>query len=447
MAPEKYASAADASEWLRQLFTQFGPDELLKMLDGMGLLTYSTADGWYYPVSESAQTVAAAFASALDRAGVKLLMEHKVTAIRKSTEGFTLTFEDRSELTCEKLLVAAGGKAYPTLGSRGECFPFLKALGHTVRPLLPALGPLSCEMKHYQKLRGVRLDAKVTLYAVERANSSSPLPKSELLSNMRSSKVGARYAVPLRSDPSSDSLSKAMPLHGNSGDTQTSNLDAKVSRDDVKRANSSSRLQDDLDQGRMDAKARHAVPLRPDMILAENTGNLIFTQWGLNGPAVMDLSHLVARNPGAKLELRLNFLPYHEEAVRAQIKAHRKEEVPLAVVPCSSLPPKLAQFLLAQAGLKGETALKQCSDSQLETLMEWITEFPVEVTGVRDFDTCQVTAGGVPVGEVDPLTMQSRLVPGLYLAGETLDVVGPCGGYNLQFAFSTGAVAGMGLGN
>jgi hypothetical protein len=98
-----------------------------------------------------------------------------------------------------------------------------------------------------------------------------------------------------------------------------------------------------------------------------------------------------------------------------------------------------------QDGLRLSTPLAECTDAQLEKLMGLITALPVKVTGVRDFDTCQVTAGGVPVNEVDPATMQSILVPGLFLAGETLDVVGPCGGYNLQFAFSTGAVAGIGM--
>jgi len=68
------------------------------------------------------------------------------------------------------------------------------------------------------------------------------------------------------------------------------------------------------------------------------------------------------------------------------------------------------------------------------------TRLPVK--GVRDFEYCQVSAGGVPVGEIDPLTMESHLVKRLYLTGETLDVVGPCGGFNLQYAFSSGAVAG-----
>jgi hypothetical protein len=131
--------------------------------------------------------------------------------------------------------------------------------------------------------------------------------------------------------------------------------------------------------------------------------------------------------------------------VRALIEKHRREPIPLEVIPCSSLPPKLSAFCIEKAGLKPAQTLADCSDKQLTALMELITAFPVAVTGVRGFDTCQVSAGGIPVSEVYPETMESRLIPGLYLAGETLDVVGPCGGYNLQFAFSTGAVAGQAM--
>jgi predicted Rossmann fold flavoprotein len=358
VSAEKYACAANSDPaWLETLFKQFGPDDLIRFLaEELGLLTYSTADGWVYPVSESAQTVVTAFDSALARAEITLLLGHRVTTIRKSSGGFRLTFADQSTLDCARLLVAAGGKAYPTLGSRGECFPALAELGHSVHPLVPALGPLSADMHLYQRLQGIRLDAHVTL--LERADH-------------------------------------------------------------------------DL--------------ARQDTSVAETTGNLIFTQWGLNGPAVMDLSHHVARNPQSHFSLRLNFLPQHEAQVRAQIEQHRRDPIPLEVIPCSSLPPKMTAFFIEQAGLKPGATLAQVSDAQLHKLMELITALPITVSGVRGFDTCQVSAGGVPLDEVDPQTMQSRLVPGLYLAGETLDVVGPCGGYNLQFAFSTGTVAGLGM--
>jgi predicted flavoprotein YhiN len=87
--------------------------------------------------------------------------------------------------------------------------------------------------------------------------------------------------------------------------------------------------------------------------------------------------------------------------------------------------------------------LNQLDDKTCKQLESFLKDIRLPIKGVRDFDYCQVSAGGVPVTQVDPSTMESMKVKGLYLTGETLDVVGPCGGYNLQFAFSSGALAGM----
>ena len=88
------------------------------------------------------------------------------------------------------------------------------------------------------------------------------------------------------------------------------------------------------------------------------------------------------------------------------------------------------------------SALWRRSGSSLEKLAETIADFDVPVTGVRGFDSAQVTAGGVKCAGFDASTMESRLVPGLYAAGEVLDVDGECGGYNLMFAFASGLLAG-----
>ncbi len=355
VSAERYTCADPA--WMATLLLKFGYENLMRFFESLGVLTWSTADGWTYPLSDSAQSVAAAFEPALRRAGVNVLLEHQITAIRKTEEGFALQIQGQEELTCDKLIVAAGGKAYPTLGSRGELFPVLKALGHTVLPLVPALAPVTCEMRDYRKLQGVRLDAHVMLYEERAGRGSAP----------------------------------TMQLVG------------------------------------------------------ETTGNIIFTEWGLNGPGVMDLSHHISRHPESRFVIRLNFLPRDEKAVRNLVQQHRREAMPLAVIPGSSLPPKLTAFLINKAGLHSDAALDQVSDAQLEKLFALITALPLQVTGVRGFEYCQVSAGGVPVTEVDPATMQSLNIPGLYLVGETLDVVGPCGGYNLQFAFSSGAAAGMAI--
>lgn len=334
--------------WMQTLLGRFGHPELIDFLNEIGVLTYSTSDGWCYPLSESAQTVVETFANALRLAGVELVLNTRVTAIRKSPAGFDLDLSSGATLSTQRLIVAAGGRAYPTLGSRGELFPFLKTLGHTIIPLSPALAPVTCDMKPYKSLSGIRLDAHVSLFE----NSS---------------------------------------------------------------------------------------------LLAETTGNLIFTDWGLNGPAVMDLSYHISARPSARLELTLNPLFAAEPALRDLIARKRTTPTQLRTLLGAALPPKLAPVLLARAGLTPDALVNQVNEYQLEKLLRICTALPFRVTGVRGFEYCQVSAGGVPVSEVDALNMRSLIVPGLSLVGETLDVVGPCGGYNLQFAFSSGAVAGMSI--
>jgi predicted flavoprotein YhiN len=100
--------------------------------------------------------------------------------------------------------------------------------------------------------------------------------------------------------------------------------------------------------------------------------------------------------------------------------------------------------MIHSAGLAPDTILSNIKKPQRDTLFHLLTHFQLKVTGTRGFDYCQVSTGGVSLMEVNPETMESLIIPGLFFAGEVLDVVGPCGGYNLQFAFSTGAIAGMG---
>ena len=336
--------------WMDTLLKRFGHTDLIAFLRDIGVLTFSTTDGWCYPVSESAQTVVESFAWALRQAGVELVLNTKVTTIRKSTDGFSLDVSTGATLSAQRLIVAAGGKAYPTLGSRGELFASLKSLGHNITPLVPALAPVTCDMSPWKAITGLRFDAQASLYE-----------------------------------------------NGN--------------------------------------------------LLAETTGNLILTEWGLNGPAVMDLSHHISTRPGAKLELRLNPLFNSETELRDLISRKHGTGTPLRVLLGSVLPPKLPPVLLCRAGYAVDVPINTLNDEQIEKVLKSAAAMPFKVTGVRGFEHCQVSAGGVPVSEVDPMNMRSLLVRGLALAGETLDVVGPCGGYNLQFAFSSGAVAGMEITN
>lgn len=181
-------------------------------------------------------------------------------------------------------------------------------------------------------------------------------------------------------------------------------------------------------------------------LIAQTTGNLIFTQWGLNGPAVMDLSHHLNSLPAGSTRLDLDLNPFHRNELLHLVRSKRKSSYPVSTLLGAVLPPKVPPVLLALAGLRGDPPLAQLSASEVDAVLHLLSHLPIAVSGVKGFDACQVSAGGVDVGAVDAATLQSRRIPGLYFCGEVLDVTGPCGGYNLQFAFSSGAVAGISAG-
>ena len=106
------------------------------------------------------------------------------------------------------------------------------------------------------------------------------------------------------------------------------------------------------------------------------------------------------------------------------------------------LPGKLAAALLREGGIRPGIPMGKLEERQAETLCLLVKKFVLPVSGARGFEQCQVCAGGIPLREVDGGTLESKICPGLYFAGEMLDVDGPCGGYNLQWAWSSGYVAG-----
>ena len=103
---------------------------------------------------------------------------------------------------------------------------------------------------------------------------------------------------------------------------------------------------------------------------------------------------------------------------------------------------KLACILLERAGISEKFLAKDLTKADVDCLVHVIKIFSTRITGTKGFDQAQVSAGGIATDEVDSKTMESRIVPGLFLAGEVLDIDGMCGGYNLQWAWSSGYVAG-----
>jgi predicted Rossmann fold flavoprotein len=177
------------------------------------------------------------------------------------------------------------------------------------------------------------------------------------------------------------------------------------------------------------------------------TGDLLFTHTGLSGPAVLDLSGDVAvlLRDRAEVPLRLDLAP---RTTRAEWLA-RLDSWPLSegrktirTLLAAHFPRALADLLCRLAGLDPATRPAQVSRPARRTLADLLTALPLTVTATEGWDRAMVTRGGVALKEVDPQTLASRLLPGLAFAGEILDLDGPSGGFNLQWAFSSGHLAG-----
>lgn len=183
--------------------------------------------------------------------------------------------------------------------------------------------------------------------------------------------------------------------------------------------------------------------LRGERRLAEAQGELQFTEKGVSGPVVFDLSRSAATG-GDGLTLRIRFLPFGPDATAALLARRRDAfpELPVSEIFTGMLHNRLGRMLVKYSGVDGTLPLSSLSGEALARLSQAAAAFLLPVKGTEGFDSAQVTAGGLRTAEFDPRTLESRLVPGLFVCGELLDVDGDCGGYNLQWAWSSGRLAG-----
>jgi hypothetical protein len=180
--------------------------------------------------------------------------------------------------------------------------------------------------------------------------------------------------------------------------------------------------------------------------LAERRGSFLFTHFGLSGPVILDVSRAISGHPNPRtLQLECDFLPpvrsdQLDELLRQQCVADGKKQ--LSGMITNWLPRRLVDALLERINLAADLRAAELSKSNRRRLAHEIKQTRIAVSGTRGFKKAEVTAGGVALEEVDSHSMQSKLVPQLFLAGEILDLDGPIGGYNFQAAFSTAWLAG-----
>lgn len=182
-----------------------------------------------------------------------------------------------------------------------------------------------------------------------------------------------------------------------------------------------------------------------DKLIYSEQGEMLFTHFGVSGPLVLSASAHMRKMGTAKYRLEIDLKPaLDEKKLDARILrdfakfSNREFKNSLSELAGRTMIPVLVEL----SGIEGETKVNMITREQRKELVRLFKAFPVSISGTRPVDEAIVTAGGISTKEVNPRTMESKLVQGLYFAGEILDLDGYTGGFNLQIAWSTGFVAG-----
>lgn len=383
VGPESFHGGSRAV--VARLLREFPATATRAWFEDLGVALKVEPGGKCFPASNTARTVLEALLRRAAAVGVRSEMGVRVGRITAlDSGGFELAAGER-RLRARAVLLATGGLSFPKTGSDGTGYALARGLGHSLVDPIPALTPLTLAGPWPERLMGLTLPAALVLQAGKRRTvcAGSLLWTHFGLSGPAALDMSRHW---LRADPKGRRLN-AHFLPGGGG--------RELSAAEAARAG-------------LPATARG---LTATELAAAEAG-------GLPGVAALEAGWLAAAR----------------EAPRATVQSHLTPR----------LPARLLRALALAVDVDPARPLGQVPREGRRRLLEQLTAFPLEVTGTRGFEKAEVTAGGVPLEEIDPRTMMSRRRPGLFLAGEILDVDGRLGGYNFQWAWSSGWVAGRG---
>lgn len=366
--PECYRGGG--KETAVRLLKKFGWKETVQFFSELGILP-KERDGYYYPNSEQAISIAEVLRMEVLRTGGSIRCLEKVISLKKENKEFLietvhmLTKEEGKNAPliqeegehriyhAPKVILATGGMASPIHGSDGSGLTFAKTFGHTIIPPIPALTQMKAKEKFLTNLAGVRFFAKGTLFVQRK-----PMTSEE--------------------------------------------------------------------------------------------GEFLFTSYGISGIPVLQMSRFAgaALLEGHSVRLELDFFPKMKKEQLVKLlqmrygKTRESSSKTAEEALIGLLNNKINFILLRQCGIDGKLSVNNIKEIQLYRLAGQMKHFELTITGTNGFEQAQVMAGGIDIHEVKEETLESKLVEGLYFTGEILDVDGTCGGYNLQWAWTSGQIAG-----
>ncbi len=366
---------------VKAAFHTLPPGKLLELLGGFGMRSVVERGDRAFPASYRASDVVDTLVNACYGEGVKIVCEAEVASVRP---GFVVELSEGEVWNCPRLIVATGGLSYPGTGSTGDGYRWAESLGHSIEPLFPSLTAL------------VPRDYKLREDKALHIDRSTPLsPLGEMLCGVQLKNIALSLLV---------------------GDT----------------------------------------------VADTEFGDVDFTDGGIEGPLGFQLSRKAVKSllNGSKVTLLLDLKPgvsLTELTVRvkelwAGIERDPRSQRLRSKERCRILLGKLMPWDLIPAFTRmnpGIMTLERRSRTEtklwvnLVSIAKVLKEWRFDIAGYVGYERAVVTAGGVSADSVVAKTLESRYVPGLYFCGELLDVDSDTGGYNLQTAFCTGALAGI----
>ena len=363
---------------------------------------------YVYPNSDQASAVVEALREELHRLSVKVHYNAEVKSVQRVEDGFFLIQCTDAVVKADRVILAAGSKAAPKTGSNGDGYFIARKLGHTIVPYVPALCGIRCAGDAFRALAGIRTEAALEL-SIDGRCVDREVGELQLvdygISGIPVFQLSRYAAYALQEGKKAVAYINFLPGFTEAGAVRDSdrNVASGAAVRNSKRASSASGI---------------------STIEASTTKN------AQNARAEVSCCAAKAEDP-KDLAVQLFWQ-------RQQRLVGRKMESFFTGL----LHQKLCQLLLRMANVRPELPVTELSEKQLRSLASLSVRFKAECVEMNGFQQAQVVAGGVDTTEVDSDTMASRLVPGLYFAGEVLDIDGICGGYNLQWAWASGFVAG-----
>ncbi|MBE7042363.1 MAG: NAD(P)/FAD-dependent oxidoreductase [Ruminococcaceae bacterium] len=336
------------SRFLYSAFYSFTNDQLLDLLHEYGLETKVERGGRVFPVSDRSSDVLRTLQKLIS--GAEIRLNTRVRSILINDGKITgVSLWDKTEIKCNKVVLATGGISYPVTGSRGDGYKIAEQVGHSVVSPKASLVPLETEEEWCKDLQGLSLR----------------------------------------------------------------NIVVKVT----------------------DKRGKEVY---------SDFGEMVFTHFGVSGPVILSASSHIRKIDGHRLTIDLK-PALSEEQLDARLlrdfQTYSNRDF------CNGLddllPKKLIPVIVSLSGIPEHCKIHQIAKEQRQVLVSLCKSLSLTLTATRPVEEAIITSGGINVKEINPSTMESKKVRGLYFAGEVIDVDAYTGGFNLQIAFSTGFLAGQ----